>query len=77
MTENKETIQKFQETEDSQYIYYNELNKTCFEHDMAYRDFKDLTRRMVSDKILHDKAINIAKKLKYDGYQRGTCFDGL
>ena len=44
---------------------------------MAYRDFKDLTRRMVSDKILHDKAINIAKKLKYDGYQRGTCFDGL
>ena len=37
---------------------------------MAYGDFKDLTRRIASDKILHDKAFNIAKNLKYDGYQR-------
>ena len=37
---------------------------------MIYRDFKDLTRRMVSYKILHDKAFNIAKNPKYDGYQR-------
>ena len=36
---------------------------------MAYRDFKDLTRRTASDKILYDKAFNIAKNLKYNGYQ--------
>ena len=38
---------------------------------MAYGDFKDLTRRTASDKILHDKAFNIAKNLKYDGYELG------
>ena len=38
---------------------------------MAYGDFKDLKRRTVSDKILRDKAFNIAKNPKYDGYQRG------
>ena len=36
---------------------------------MSYRDFKDLTRRTASDQILHDKAFNIAKNSKYDGYQ--------
>ena len=38
---------------------------------MVYGDFKDLTRRTASDKILRDKAFNIAKNPKYDGYQRG------
>ena len=38
---------------------------------MAYRDFKDITRRTPSNEILHDKAFNIAKNLKYGGYQRG------
>ena len=48
---------------------------------MAYGDFKDLTRRTASNKILRDKALNIAKNSKYDGYQRGLasmvykCFD--
>ena len=37
---------------------------------MAYGDFKDLTRRTASDKILHDKRFNIAKSPKYDGCQR-------
>ena len=40
---------------------------------MAYGDFKDLTRRTASDKILHDKAFNIAKNPKYDGYQGGLA----
>ena len=40
---------------------------------MTYGDFKDLTRRLVSNKVLHDKAFNIAKKSKYDGYQRGLA----
>ena len=38
---------------------------------MAYEDFKDLARRTASDNVLRDKAFNIAKNLKYDGYQRG------
>ena len=37
---------------------------------MAYGDFEDLARRTVSDKVLRDKAFNIAKNPKYDGYQR-------
>ena len=44
-TKNKEKIQKCKETEDSQYIYRNKLDKECFHHDMAYGDFKDLSRR--------------------------------
>ena len=41
-TKNKERIQKFNETGDTSYIYKNELDKACFQHDMAYGDFKDL-----------------------------------
>ena len=70
-TKNKERIQKFKETGDSRYIYQNELDKACILHDMAYEDFKDLSRRAVSDKIFCDKAFNIAKNPKYDGYQCG------
>ena len=66
---NKERIQRFKETGDSRYIYQNELDKDCFLHDMAYGDFKDLTRRTSSDKVLRDKAFNVAKNSKYDGYQ--------
>ena len=68
-TKNNETIQKFKETVSSQYIYQNELDRACFQHDMAYSEFKNLTRRTASDKILRDKAFNIAKNPKYDGYQ--------
>ena len=71
LTKNKERIQKFKETGDTSYIYKNELDKACFQHDMAYGDFKDIKRRTASDKILRDKAFNIAKNPKYDGYQRG------
>ena len=40
---------------------------------MAYGDFKDLTRRTASEKILRNKAFNIAKNKKYDGYERGLA----
>ena len=70
-TKNKKRIQIFKETGDTSYIYKNELDKACFQHDMAYGDFKDLKRRTVSDKVLRDKAFNIVKNLKYDGYKRG------
>ena len=45
------------------------MDKGCFQHDMAYGDFKDLAKRRAADKVLRDKAFNIAKNPKYDGYQ--------
>ena len=72
-TKNKEKIQKFKETGDTSYIYKNELDKACFQHDMAYGDFKDLKRRTASDKVLRNKTFNIAKNHKCDGYQRGLA----
>ena len=72
-TKTKERIQKFKQTGDSRYIYKNELYKACFQHYMAYGDFKDLKRRTAADKVLRDKAFNIAKNPKYDGYQRGLA----
>ena len=73
LQKNKERIQKFKETADLRYIYQNKLGKACFQHDMAYRDFKELTGRTASDKILRDKSFKIAKNPKYDGYQRGLA----
>ena len=72
-TKNKERIQNFKETGDASYIYKNELDKACFQHDMAYGDFKDIARRTASDKVLRDKAFDIAKNPKYDGHQRGLA----
>ena len=72
-TKNKERIQKFKERGDTEYIYKNELDKACFEHDMAYGDFKDLARRIATDKFLRHKAFNIAKSPKYDGYQKAIA----
>ena len=72
-TKIKERIKKFKETGNSWYIYQNELNKARYQHDMAYGDFKDLARRGASYKILHDKAFNITKNPKYDGYQCGIA----
>ena len=63
-TKKKERIQKFKETGNTNYIYKSELDKTYSQHDMAYADFKDLPRRTASDKILKDKAFNIAKNPK-------------
>ena len=73
-TKNKERIQKFKQTRDSRYMYRNELDKACFQHDMAYGDFKDLTKITAADKVLKNKAFNIAKDPNYDRYQRGLAF---
>ena len=72
-TKNEQRIQKFKETGDTNYIYKNELDKPCFVHDAAYSDSKDLTKRTVADKIKKNKAFDIAKDPKYDGYQRGLA----
>ena len=72
-TKNKERIQKFKDTGDSRYIYQYKLDKASFQHDIAYRDFKDLPRRAASDKVLCDKAFNIAKNPKCNEYQLGLA----
>ena len=72
-TRHKERIKKFKQTGDTRYIYRNELDKACFQHDSAYADHKDLINRTKADKVLRDKAYNIASNLKYDGYQRGLA----
>ena len=73
LAKNEEKIQKFKETGDTKHICKNELDKACFQHDVAYGDFKDLARRTASDKVLWDKAFSIAKNPKYDGYQRSIA----
>ena len=72
-TKNKEKIEKFMQTRNTDFIYKNELDKVCFQHDMTYGKSKDLAKRTQSDKVLRDKAFKIASDPKYDGYQRGLA----
>ena len=72
-TKNKERIEKFMQTGDTNFIYKNELDKACFQYDMAYGKTKDLVKRTQSDKVLKDKAFKIASDPNYDGYQRGLA----
>ena len=71
--QNTERIQKFRETCNLKHIYKNELDKACFAHEAAYYNNKDLARRTISDKILKERAYEIAINPKYDGYQRGLA----
>ena len=66
-TRHKDRINKFIYAGDTNYIYKNELDKACFAHDAAYSDFKDIKNRIAADKILKDKAYEIAKDPKYYG----------
>ena len=61
------------ETGNTNFIYKNELDKACFQHDMAHGISKDLVKRTKSDKVLKNKAFKIASDPKYDGYQRGLA----
>ena len=72
-TRHKERIKKFKQTGDTRYIYRSELDKACFQHDSAYADHKDLINRTKADKVLRDKAYDIASNPEYDGYQRGLA----
>ena len=72
-TKNKERIEKFMQTANTDFIYRNEFDKACFQHDMAYEKSKDLIKRTQSDKVLKDKAFKIANNPKYDGYQKGLA----
>ena len=62
-TKHRERINKFMKTGDTRFIYRNDLDKACFQHDSAYSDSKDLMKRTQSDKILKENAFNITKIL--------------
>ena len=70
-TRHKERIKEFKRTGDTRYIHRNKLDKACFQHDSPYADHKDLINRTEADKVLRDKAYDIASNPEYDGYQRG------
>ena len=58
-TENKKRIEKFMQTGNTDFIYKNELDKACFQHDMAYGKSKDLVKRAQSDKVLRKKHLKL------------------
>ena len=58
----KERIQKFILTGDTNYIYRIDLDKACFQHDLAYGKYKDLERRTQSNKVKKD---TITKKQSF------------
>ena len=72
-TKNKERIKKFMQTGNTDFIDKNEADMSGFQFGMVYGKRKDLVRRTQSDKVLRDKAFNIASDPKYDGYQRGLA----
>ena len=61
------------QTGNTNFIEKNELDKACFQHDMAYGKTKDLVKKTQSDKVLKDKSFKIASDPKYDGYKRGLA----
>ena len=64
---------EFTQTENKDFIYKNDLDKACFQHDIAYGKSKDLATRTQSDKVLRDKAFKIATNPIYYGYQWGLA----
>ena len=64
-SKNKEGIEKFVQTGNADYIYKNDLDKACFQHKLAYNEYKD--------KVLRNKAFEIASNPKYECYQRGSA----
>ena len=70
---NKERTEQFMQPGNTNFIYRNELDKTCFQHNMAYGKSKDLMKRTLSDRVLRDIAFKIESHPKYDGYQKGLA----
>ena len=70
-TKHTQRIQDFLNTSKLSYIYKNDLDKACFQHDMAYNKFKDIEKR--TDIVLKNKAFKIVSNPKYNGYERGSA----
>ena len=72
-TRNKERIEKIIQTGNTDFIFRNELDKACFQHNIAYGKSKDFAKRTQSDKVLRDEVFKIASDPKYNGYQKGLA----
>ena len=72
-TKNKEGIEKIMQTGNTDYICRNDLDRACFQYDMAYGKYKGLTKGTQPDKVFKGKAFEILSNSKYDGYQRGLA----
>ena len=72
-TKNKERIEKFMQKGNTEFIYRNDLDKACFQHDMFCGKSKDLAKTTQPDKVLRDKAFKIASDAICGGYQRGLA----
>ena len=69
-TNSKERIQKLMQAGNTNYIYKNDIDKACFQHDIAYGKYKDLTKRTQSEKVLKDKAFKIANNPNYKFFDK-------
>ena len=69
----KKRVEKFIQTGNTNFIYRNELDKACFQHNIPYRKSNDLIKRTQADKVSKDKAFKIDSDPKYHGYQRGLA----
>ena len=72
-TKHTQRIQDFLNTGKLSYIYTNDLDKACFQHDMAYNKFKDSEKRTQSDIVFKNRALKLASNPKYNGYERGLA----
>ena len=63
-TKHAERIKKFEQTGNTSYIFKNELDKACLKYDSAYADYKDLVNSTQEDKVLTDRAFEIASDPK-------------
>ena len=64
----RKKFKTFLQTGNANYIYRNDMDNACFQHNMAYCKCKDFTTRTESDKVLRDKAFKVASNPEYDGY---------
>ena len=74
-TKNKKWIEKFMQTENTNFISKNDFDKACFQHDMAYGKSEDLVKKNQSDNVLKDKAFKIVSDPKYD--PKRVTFNGF
>ena len=72
-TKHKQRIQSFMQNGRLSHIYKSELDKACFQHDMAYNKYKYLSGRTQSDIVLKNKAYKIAVNPKFDAFQRALA----
>ena len=72
-TKSKKRIEKFMKTGNIDYIYRNDLDKACFQHDLGYSKYQDLTITKQLNKVLRDQVFKIASNPKDDGYQRALA----